>query len=198
MKEFKATPADIGIRLDKVVAATYPKYTRSSLELLFDKGFVSVNKHLAKPSYKVRDKDKISIDETYLMQKPADIELPVIYEDNDVLVIDKPAGILTHSKGALNFEPTVASFIQAKITDESLTGNRAGIVHRLDRATSGVIITAKNQPALSWLQKQFSQRKVKKTYIAIVEGALDPPEAIIDAPIARNPKKPQTFVVMSS
>ena len=92
------------------------------------------------------------------------MNLPVIYEDNDVVVIDKPAGVLTHSKGALNFEATVASFIKDKITDEELTGNRAGIVHRLDRATSGVIIAAKNQAALCWLQKQFSQRKTKKTY----------------------------------
>jgi len=114
------------------------------------------------------------------------------------VVIDKPSGILTHAKGALNTEATVASFIKNKISDEQLGGNRAGIVHRLDRQTSGLIITAKNKAALNWLQKQFSNRKVKKTYLAIVEGRPKPEAAIIDAPIARNPKKPQTFIVSSS
>ena len=117
----------------------------------------------------------------------------MLYENSDVVVIDKPAGVLTHSKGALNLEPTVASVIRAKLNDKNLTGNRAGIVHRLDRATSGIIICARNQKALDWLQKQFSTRRVRKTYLAVVEGILAPKEAIIDVPIGRNPKRPQTF-----
>ena len=76
-----------------------------------------------------------------------------------------------------------------------MDGERAGIVHRLDRATSGVMICAKTPEALSWLQKQFSERKVKKTYVAVVKGALSEPEAVIDMPIERNPRKPQTFRV---
>jgi RluA family pseudouridine synthase len=96
-----------------------------------------------------------------------------------------------HSKGAFNPEATVATFLQKYITD--MEGERAGIVHRLDRATSGVIICAKTQDALSWLQKQFSQRKVKKTYMAIAMGGFQQKHAIIDMPIERNPKKPQTF-----
>lgn len=99
--------------------------------------------------------------------------------------------MLSHSKGNDNPEETVATFMADKVT--GLSGNRAGIVHRLDRATSGLMIAAKNLEALKWLQKQFSTRKVKKTYIAIVEGSLDPREAIIDMPIERNPKRPQTF-----
>src|SRR5262249_28394801 len=130
-----------------------------------------------------------------LFKKPPKISLPIIYEDNDVIVIDKPAGILTHAKGALNTEATVASFIESKLAEDLPKNNRAGIVHRLDRATSGVIITAKHDKALKWLQKQFSTRKTKKLYLAIAEGELEPAEAIIDAPIARNPRKPQTFYV---
>ncbi len=76
-----------------------------------------------------------------------------------------------------------------------MDGERAGIVHRLDRATSGVMICAKTPEALSWLQKQFSERKVKKSYVAVVKGALSKPEAVIDMPIERNPRKPQTFRV---
>jgi 23S rRNA pseudouridine1911/1915/1917 synthase len=193
VKEYIATPADAGTRLDVVVASLYPEFTRSSLELLFDKQRVSVNGKKSKAAYKLRPMDSVAVDESLLRNSPEPIELPVIYQDDDVVVIDKPAGVLTHSKGALNLEATVADFIGKKITDESLSGNRAGIVHRLDRATSGVIITAKNQKAMKYLQRQFSQRKVKKTYHAVAEGFLEPKEALIDAPITRNPKKPQNF-----
>ena len=196
MKEYIATPADAGTRLDVVVASLYPEFTRSSLELLFDKNRVVVNGKAAKAAYKLREMDSVSIDETLLKNSPKTPKLPIIYEDENVVVIDKPAGILTHSKGTLNLEPTVADFIRERITDKKLAGNRAGIVHRLDRATSGVIITAKNSEALRYLQKQFSQRKAKKKYIAIVEGNLEPEQALIEAPLGRNPKKPQTFKVL--
>jgi 23S rRNA pseudouridine1911/1915/1917 synthase len=197
MLEYATQPDDTGTRLDILVANLYPEFTRSSLELLFDKGLVSVNNQPEKAAYKVKRGDEIAVDETYLRKEPEPISLPILYEDENVTVIEKPAGILTHSKGALNLEATVASFINDKLTDKKLLGNRAGIVHRLDRGTSGVIITAKNSRSLSHLQKQFSQRKTKKVYRAIVEGTLDPKQAIIDAPIGRNPKKPQTFRVLS-
>ncbi len=173
----------------------YSDFTRSALSRLFDESLVLVNGHAVKAGHKLRSKDKVAIDDKLLNLEPPKIKLPIVYEDDDVIVINKPAGILTHAKGALNLESTAASFIKDKITDPKLTGNRAGIVHRLDRATSGLMITAKNTKALAYLQKQFSTRKVKKTYLAIVEGWPSPPEAIIDAPIARNPKRPQTFRV---
>lgn len=197
MLEYEVKPADTGVRLDIVVANLYPQFSRSSLELLFDKGMVSVNGKPQKPSYRIKPGDSTAVNEMYLKQEPEPIELPVIYEDDDVVVIDKPAGIITHSKGALNLEPSVATFIKSRLNDKQLTGNRAGIVHRLDRGTSGVIIAAKNTQSLNWLQKQFSQRKTKKQYQAIVEGYLKPLVAVIDAPIARNPKKPQTFKVLA-
>jgi 23S rRNA pseudouridine1911/1915/1917 synthase len=139
--------------------------------------------------------EKLVVDESYLKQEVPDVELPVIYQDDDVMVIDKPEGLLTHSKGTLNLEPTVASFLNHAIRDPQLTGNRAGIVHRLDRGTSGVMIGAKTRKAMSQLQKQFAKRKAKKEYLAVVEGQIEPAEAIIDAPIMRNPLKPQTFKV---
>jgi 23S rRNA pseudouridine1911/1915/1917 synthase len=197
MREFKSAEPDIGSRADVFVARQYPEFSRSSLSALFDMDSVSVLGKPIKPSYKIRTGDKLAVEDELINRQPEAIELPILYEDKDVIVIDKPAGVLTHSKGALNQEATVASFIEPKL-DKDLVGNRAGIVHRLDRQTSGVIIAAKNQATLSWLQKQFSARKTKKTYLAIVEGLLDPPEAIIDAPIARNPKKPQTFYVNSA
>src|SRR4051812_42946117 len=121
MLEYEAKPVDAGSRLDILVANLYPEFTRSSLELLFDKSLVSVNQKPAKASYKVKTDDDIAVDETYLKNDPQPIELPVIYEDDDVTVIDKPAGVLTHSKGALNIEPTVASFMKDRLNDETLT-----------------------------------------------------------------------------
>ena len=173
------------------------QFTRTSLKALFDRNDVVVNKVPVKPGYKLRLGDKVSVITNLLNIQPGPISLPIIYEDDDVIVINKPAGVLTHSKGALNTEATIASFIKDKITDKDMTGNRAGIIHRLDRATSGVIICAKTDKALKSLQKQFSQRKTKKTYLAIVEGMPQPEEAIIDVPIERNPNKPQIFRVDS-
>ncbi len=190
----KINESAIGLRADVLVTQRYSNFSRSTLLTLFDRQLVTINGKPAKPGQKIRLGDKLSIDDKILKKIPSKIDLPIIYEDKDVLVINKPAGILTHSKGTFNEEPTVASFIRDKI-DQSLTGNRAGIVHRLDRATSGVIICAKNLPTQTWLQKQYSQRKVQKQYLAIVEGKLKTQRAIIDAPIARNPKNPRSFMV---
>lgn len=193
MQQFKTGQPAVGTRADIFVASKYPQFARSALKNLFERQEIQINGKVAKPGYKLRYGDRVTVNSEKIQSKPEPIELPVIYEDKNVVVINKPAGILTHSKGALNLEPTVASFVRNKINDHKLTGNRAGIVHRLDRATSGVIICARNQQALTWLQKQFSSRKVKKTYLAITEGILEPTVAIIDVPIGRNPKKPQTF-----
>lgn len=195
VQKFKVGKNDTNKRADIYLAAIFPLYTRSSLKGLFDKKLVTVRGRVIKPSHKLISGDALSVDTALLSNEPEPISIPVIYEDKNVTVLDKPAGLLTHSKGALNSEATVASFIKPKLNDIDLTDNRAGIVHRLDRATSGVVVTAKNGLALKWLQKQFSTRKTVKIYHAIVEGEPKPHEALIDAPIGRNPKKPQTFRV---
>jgi 23S rRNA pseudouridine1911/1915/1917 synthase len=170
MQEYVVEPEAVGSRVDVFVADKYPQFARSALEVLFANQLVRINGETAKAGTKLRESDIVSVDEATLFSEPEPIDLPVIYEDQNVIVINKPVGILTHSKGSLNTEGTVASFLLPKIQDKGLTGNRAGIVHRLDRATSGVIIVAKNAEALKHLQKQFAQRKTKKTYIAIAEG----------------------------
>lgn len=193
MRRFKVTQAGVGQRADIFLAGKYPEYSRSALERLFDEELVRAGGKAVKAGHKIQPGEVFNVDDARLKTQPAPIDLPVIYEDEDVAVIDKPAGTLTHSKGALNDEATVATFIKSKITDRKLTGNRAGIVHRLDRGTSGLMITAKNAEALQKLQKQFSTRKAKKSYLAVVEGQPQPAEAVIDAPIERNPRRPQTF-----
>lgn len=181
-------------RIDAIVASSNG-LSRAFAASLIDQGKVKLNDHICyKVSAKVHEGDSISLDfnPEQLTDIP-EISLPILYEDDDCLVIDKPIGLLTHSKGVFNPEATVSSFIRPFTS--GMEDNRGGIVHRLDRVTSGVLICAKHAEALAWLQKQFSQRKTNKTYIAIVEGAPDPPKAIIDIPIERNPNRPQTFRV---
>lgn len=191
--DFTAVEEDAGKRLDVFVTQQIDDLNRSNVSKLCNGDKVAVNGDVKKAKYKVRQGDKVSVDYKRSLQIPTNIDLPIIYEDQDCLVIDKPVGLLTHSKGTFNPEATIATLISPKLTD--LDGERGGIVHRLDRATSGVMICAKSAEALSWLQKQFSERKVKKTYVAVINGIIKPSEATIDMPIKRNPKKPQTFRV---
>lgn len=192
-----------GLRLDQYVIQQKPTLSRSFAVRLIDEAKVLVNGKPNKAGYKVRTADRITIDfdESQQLKLP-EIDLPVLYEDDNCVVINKPAGVLTHSKGNYNDEGTVASWLRARVNKAFLdkTGphpsvNRAGIVHRLDRATSGVMICAKNPATLAWLQKQFHDRQAKKSYAAIVTGQLSISEAIIDMPIERNPKAPATFRV---
>lgn len=181
----------VGQRLDLFIANKLPEFSRSFIQKLADDKKVLVNENPEKAAYKLKNQDKIKLDFSRNKFKAKAIDLPIIYEDDDCIVIDKPSGILTHSKGPFNPEPTVASFLQSRV--RTFDGVRDGIVHRLDRGTSGVIIVAKSKPAQKWLQKQFSSRKVRKVYYAVVKGKPDPDKAIIDMPIERDPKHPQRF-----
>lgn len=202
-------------RLDMRLIAMYPDLTRSVSARLIEQGKVTVNgKVIEKAGHKLKPGDEINAEYNYeLMTAIPSIKLPILYEDDDCVVIEKPAGILSHSKGEFNPEATVASWLaeylvkkgkkptwilEQDVEKGSPNNPRAGIVHRLDRATSGVMICAKTPAALAHLQKQFSQRKTKKTYIAVVSGHLNPHHAIIDMPIGRNPKKPKTFMVTNN
>jgi 23S rRNA pseudouridine1911/1915/1917 synthase len=191
--QFTVQGEDIGKRMDVFVTEKVSRVSRAFITKLVEQGKILANSSKVKGGHKLKLGDNITVDYDFgdLDQAPDDINMPILYEDDACLVINKPVGVLTHSKGAYNPEATVATFIASRV--EHMSGDRAGIVHRLDRATSGVIICAKNSEALSWLQKQFSQRKTKKTYYAVVAGQPSPTEAIIDMPIERNPKDPKTF-----
>ncbi|HET8709417.1 MAG TPA: RluA family pseudouridine synthase [Candidatus Saccharimonadales bacterium] len=198
-------------RLDQKVVELIPELSRASATKLIEGGKVAVNgKVTEKGGYKLREGDDVQVDfDIKQLEAIPEIELEVLYEDDDCAVIVKPAGILTHSKGEFNPEATVETWLKSHIKqnlqnsplekvrpfEKEEKTRRAGIVHRLDRLTSGVMICAKTPEALSWLQKQFSQRRVKKTYCAVVAGQLKQPHAIIDMPIERNPKAPATFRV---
>jgi 23S rRNA pseudouridine1911/1915/1917 synthase len=181
-------------RLDQKVIELLPELSRNHATKLVEEGKVTVNgKVVTKSGAKLKPEDIVKVDfDVATFEDIATISLKVLYEDDDCVVVVKPLGLLTHSKGAFNPEATVESWLRSRT---KMTGERAGIVHRLDRATSGVMICAKTPAALKWLQRQFSQRKVKKTYYAVVTGQLKQPEAIIDMPLERNPKAPATFRV---
>lgn len=183
------------LRLDLFVVSKLPDLSRSYIKYLATHGKIMVNGEVPQKSgLNLRTGDVVDVHYDQITDEEIPIiDLPILYEDDDCVVVEKPAGLLTHSKGAFNPEATIATFIEPRLKD--YVGDRAGIVHRLDRITSGVIICAKTAAAHTHLQKQFSIRKTKKTYMAVVEGKLEPTQAIIDMPIERNPKKPQTFRV---
>ncbi len=180
-------------RLDHYLAEKYTDISRAFLQKLCASDQVLVNGQPERSGFKLKTTDKVEV--LYDMdgiEKIEDIDLPILYQDENVLVINKPAGVISHSRGKFWNEPSAASFIR-QLTNQP--GDRAGIVHRLDRATSGVMICAKTQSAMIYLQKEFANRSVKKTYVAVVSGHLNPKQAVIDMPIERNPKAPSTFRV---
>lgn len=185
----------VGKRSDKLLAEQLPQFPRAALAKLFDMELVWLNGSPTRPGHKLRLGDALSADLSPLDVEIEDIELPIVYEDDDVLVVDKPTGVISHARGRYFDEPSVASFVRQKTGQK---GERSGIVHRLDRATSGIMICAKNQETLSFLQKQFSLRKVNKTYMAVIEGSMPSEEGKIDMPIGRNPKVPASFYVTES
>lgn len=180
------------MRLDAYVAEHWPSQSRSTWKKLIEAGNVSVDGAVVSiPKYDVGENAVVEVRELEAPDHSAQT-LPVIYEDENVIVIDKPVGVLTHSKGALNDEFTVAEFVRPKTTYKADT-NRPGIVHRLDRATSGVIVCVKNDEAASYIARQFSNRTLKKEYYALTSGVPELSEAVIDIPIGRNPTEPSTF-----
>ena len=181
-------------RLDSILPERYPDISRSTWQKHIKAGHVSVNGEIVlSPKQDVLETDSIVISIPEATDHSAN-ELPIVYLDDNVIVVNKPIGVLTHAKGALNDEFTVADFFR-RYTTVGLDTNRPGIIHRLDRDTSGIIIGARNPETASMLQKQFADRKTKKTYLAVVDGILKNPEAKIDLPIARNPSAPSTFRV---
>lgn len=184
------------VRLDQELTRRYPEFSRSTLQKYIKAGYVTVNGEVATTSKQdVTENDEIGL----MPPERADIsdkELPIIYLDDNVIVVNKPVGVLTHSKGAMNDEFTVADFFR-RYTTNALDSSRPGIVHRLDRDTSGVIIGARNDETALLLKKQFADRTTKKQYTAVVDGVPKLDKALIDLPIGRNPSAPSTFRVDS-
>jgi len=187
---FKISPTKV--RLDIYLSTKFDTtISRSLWQKYIKAGYVSVNNKVATtPKLEVDETDEIALN---LPEKEqADVDLPILYEDDDVIVVNKPSGLLTHAKGGLSDEPTVAEIIRPK-TSFATDTDRPGIVHRLDRDTSGLLIIAKNPESAAHLQRQFAERTAKKTYIAITDGKPKLNAAKINLPIGRNPSAPSAF-----
>ncbi len=192
---------EVPSRLDKFVGDNCPGLSRTHAQQLITEGLVTVNGKTAKSSLKLIAGDKVVV--TVPPEAPAalageDIPLKIIYEDKDLLVIDKPAGLAVHPAPGTpsgTLANAVAHYLPsiAKDADDL----RPGIVHRLDKDTSGLIIVAKNRAAQANLSGQFKNRTVKKTYITLVSGNLKPEKGIIEADIGRDPKNRQRMAVVA-
>jgi 23S rRNA pseudouridine1911/1915/1917 synthase len=190
---------DDGPRLDRFLAEALPDLSRSFVQKLIAAGQVMVNNELPKASYSVQSGDLIVVrvpPPQPIDVQPEPIPLTIAYEDVDIVVVDKPAGMVVHPSHGHN-SGTLVNALLAHCTELSGIGGslRPGIVHRLDKDTSGLLIVAKNDRAHRHLQRQFRTRQVTKTYLALVEGQLPAPSGVIDAPIGRDPKERKRMAV---
>lgn len=189
-----------GVRLDKFVGDRCPELSRTHARKLIDDGFITVNGRHSKPSLKLEAGDTVDVTvppEEPPGLEPEDIPLTILFEDKDVLVIDKPAGLPVHpAPGHPNH--TLVNAVLHYLPELSADADplRPGIVHRLDMDTSGIILVAKNRVAQADLSAQFSSRSVTKTYLVLVKGKLEPEQGVIDAAIGRDSRNRQRMAVV--
>ena len=192
MKNYIVNEEENGKRLDVYIASKDEETTRSSAQRQIEQGNVVVNgKKITKVSYKIAKGDNITVEEQEPVEielKAQDIPVDIIYEDKDIIVVNKPKGMVVHPANG-NPDGTLVNAIMA-ICKDSLSGIggeiRPGIVHRLDKDTSGLLIVAKNDIAHVNMSEQIKRHEVKKTYIALVRGVVKENEATIDMPIGRS------------
>lgn len=182
------------LRLDVHLQELYPKLSRSRLQEWIKKGRVRVDGEVRKPSYLLKGGEDIEVEPLELRPlkaRPENLPLEILYEDADLVAVNKAAGMTVHA-GAGVQDGTLVNALLHRFASLSQAGGdlRPGIVHRLDRLTSGVILVAKTDEAHRRLQEQFAGRSVEKTYLALVEGVVAADEGTVDRPIARDPWKP--------
>jgi 23S rRNA pseudouridine1911/1915/1917 synthase len=192
-QSFAVSEEESGQRLDRVVAAQCPELSRTRVQELIDEGLALLNRKAAKGSHKVRAGDVIEVvaqERPALQTEAENIPLEVLYEDADVLAVNKPAGMSVHA-GAGNSRGTLVNALLGRGQSLSRGGDalRPGIVHRLDKETSGIVLVAKNDFAHARLSEQFQQRTIRKIYIALVQGELKQERGRIELEIARDPKR---------
>ena len=203
VKKIQVKAINEKIRLDAYISKEIEDLSRSMIQKLLEEDKINVNGKIEKPSYKVQEGDiiEVSIEEPKEVKIEAqDIPLDIIYEDNDILVVNKQKGLVVHPANG-NPDGTLVNAIMAHCKD-SLSGIggelRPGIVHRLDKDTSGLLIIAKNDKAHIQVSEQIKNREVKKTYIALVRGTIAEDEATINMPIGRSTKDRKKMAVRSS
>ena len=200
MKEYIVSQEEKGKRLDTYIPSVDTDITRTSAQRLIEDGNILVNGKNAKVSYKIQENDKISVEIPEPKQielKAQNIPIEIIYEDSDIIVVNKPKGMVVHPANG-NPDGTLVNAIMA-ICKDSLSGIggeiRPGIVHRIDKDTSGLLVIAKNDKAHINLSEQIKNRQVNKIYVALVKGIISENEATINMPIGRSKKDRKKMAV---
>ena len=197
--EFNSPAPDV--RLDKYLARALPEFSRAQLQRLIEQGYVLINGRRTKASQRLTGSDSITVElpppPGHPLPEP--ISLAVVYEDQDLMVIDKPAGLTVHPAPG-HPSHTLVNAILAHCPGLTMSNDamRPGIVHRLDKDTSGLIVIAKDDLAREYLAAQFKSRTVTKGYLVLVRGRLSPEQGIIEAPIGRDPHHRRRMAVMES
>jgi len=200
--QFVVPENEAKIRLDRFLANKLPEYSRSRLQQLVRTGFVRLNGATTRPRHLVRSGDKIELTEAPLEKidnQPEPIPLEVLFEDKDIIVINKPPGLVVHP-GAGHRQHTLVNALLSHCPTLSGIGGkeRPGIVHRLDKETSGCLVVAKNDGAHRELSRQFAERSVEKIYLALVAGKLRKDAGVIEEKIGRHPVHRQRMSVASA
>ncbi len=186
-------------RLDSYLADYLKDFSRSKISNEIKKGFVLVNSKETKPSYTIKSGDiiEINIQDTVLKIEPENLPLDIIYEDENMAVINKPSGMLTHPT-TVETSGTLVNALLYKFGENlsDINGEfRRGIIHRLDRNTSGLLMIAKNNRAHEYLVEKMKNHEISKKYLAVVKGVIDEDEFVINKPISRNPKHPEKMCI---
>lgn len=188
------------IRLDAYLAEVMPDFSRSKIQGFIKNSDILINGSAKKPSYSLKEGDKIEVnipDENRLKIEPENIPLDIVYEDDNMLVVNKPSGMLTHPTN-MERTNTLVNALLYKFGENlsDINGDfRRGILHRLDRNTSGLLMIAKNNKSHEFLAEQIKNHTVVKKYRAILKGIFPEDEKIINLPVGRNPNQPHKMMV---
>lgn len=202
IQDFTVGPNQAGVRLDVFLVLQQPERSRAALQKLIKSGDIKVNGSLVKPRYELKDGDVVRVriknEELRIKNVVGLPHVSILYEDNDVVVINKPAGVTVHPGVGTDTGGTVADWFTACYQQSRDVGEgfRAGVVHRLDKDTSGVMILAKTQNAYDGLKLQFLRRSAKKEYVALVFGVPGEARGRINRPLARSRRNPLRRTVL--
>ncbi|HJT65577.1 MAG TPA: RluA family pseudouridine synthase [Pyrinomonadaceae bacterium] len=200
VQTFKIELDDAGSRLDAYLASHIAGWSRARLQRLIEAEDVLVNGKPAKPSYKLREHDELEVElaaAAITSFVPESIPIEIVYEDETLVVVNKPAGLVVHPAAGIH-SGTLANALAYHFQQlpDSGVGVRPGIVHRLDRDTSGLLVVAKTEAALEHLSDQFRERTVFKSYVALVHGRVSAESGRIDQPLARDPSNRTRMAVV--
>ena len=200
MQEIKVTQAEDGLRIDRFLAEIVPDTSRSDMQGRIKDGIVLVNGNTVKPNYRVKADDLVKVDERELVESdivPEDLDLDIVYEDDHVAVVYKPRGMVVHPAAGHTSGTLVNGLMHQLDNLSGINGElRPGIVHRIDKDTSGLLMVAKDDVTHRALVDQLVDKSVTRRYTALVHGVIPHDKGTIEAPIGRNPKERQAMAVV--